>query len=106
MDAAINAEGLSREGLGSERSGAWWDSRPRSARRSRKKNNAVAPTMKSTSVTAAAAQPKRSDGPCMYGSHTRVSSTAGSHMCERPVPIESGGAEEHDQHRSGSQKSS
>src|ERR1700736_4429075 len=107
MEAVINAEGLSREGLGSERSGVSWDSRPRSARRIKKKNNAAVPTIKSTSVTAAAVQPKRSDGDCTFASHTVISSmVAGSNMRERPVPIESGRAEDHYQHRPGSEKSS
>src|SRR5690349_1330557 len=107
MEAAINAEGLSMEGLGSVGSCVSRDSRPPRERRIKKKDNAAAATMKSTSVTAAAAQPSDNDGACRYASHQAVRITpAKSHMSERPVPIECGGAKEHYQHRSCAEKSS
>src|SRR5690242_8997999 len=106
MEAVIKAEGLSREGLGVERSAASPSSRPRSARRIRKKTSAAAPTMSSTRVTAAVAQPKPSDGVCQYVNDNPASEVVTqSHMREGPVPIESRGAEERHQDGSSSQES-
>src|SRR5260370_24951132 len=97
----MNAEGLSIEGLGSEGSWASWDPRPPRERRIKKKHNAAAITTKSTSVTAAAAQPKDNDCDCRYLSHNAVRGIpARSHMSECPVPIQSGGAQEDHHHRS------
>src|SRR5438445_5516831 len=106
MAAAMNAEGLSMEGLGSVGSRASWDSRPPRERRIKKKDSPAAVTMKSTSVTAAAAQPKDNEDACRSASQNAVKIIPGkSHMSERPVPIESGRAKKDHQHGSGAQKS-
>src|SRR5437879_11680728 len=103
----MKAEGLSSEGLGSEGSPVSRDSRPPSVRRIKKRSSAAAPKINSTSVTTAAAQPKGSDGDCRNARHNPVSSIlAGSHMCERPVPIEGRRAGEDYQDHYGSQKGS
>jgi hypothetical protein len=87
----MNAEGLSREGLGSEGSAVSWDWCLPTERRIKKKHNAAAVTTKSTSVTAAAAHPNDNDGDCTYPSHNAVTTIpAKSHMGERPVPIQCG----------------
>src|ERR1700758_1010865 len=99
----MKAEGLSSEGLGKEGSPASWDSRPRSARRITKKTNAAAPTIKSTSMTAAAAQPEGSMADWTWPSHNPVGSVLfRSNICECPRPGQGRRAEEHNQDRTGS----